>query len=155
MTLAKWVESHKTYNALHSFLTPILFLFPKGEPITQYIPSPIHQPHHYPDHYPSFQPINGQYYGKERGDTIITLPTRRNSFLRNHPAKCWLIPNRDWWFEIMGETGKFFNKVQTKLTELNAVILCHVWCYIFTCKVWIKCALIHLLRNKWHLIGLA
>lgn len=58
------------------------------------------------------------------------LPTRRNSFLRNHPAKCWLTPSRDWWSEIVGEAGKFFDKVQTKLTELNAVILCCVLCHM-------------------------
>lgn len=132
MTLPKWVESHKTYNALYSFPTPLPFLFPKGEPITQYIPSPIRQPLHYPDHYPSFQPINGQYYGKKRGDTIIILPAQRNSFLRNHPTKCWLMPSRGRWFETEGENGKmlFLEEVLTKLTELNIVVLCHVSRYI-------------------------
>lgn len=116
------------------FLPHFCSFFPKESQLLNTPPTPISQLHHYPDHYPWFQPINGQYFSKERGDTIIMLPTRRNSFLRNRPAKCWVIPSRDWWFEIVCVCvgGGWKISVQTKLPELNTVILLNVSCYIFT-----------------------
>lgn len=53
------------------------------------------------------------------------------------------------------EKSVFFNEFQTKLTELNTVMLCYVLCYILHVRCELSVKIIHLLRTKWHLIGLA